>query len=102
MLLYWLVPQGFSYSAGEQNEPTQQAIAEAEAEAEALAEKKPDQIELDDVTDNSVVSVQLGYGLVEMVDDEAGGPLINRITSIRKQVSRTLGFVVPPCVFAMI
>ena len=87
---------GFLIFRREQNEPTQQAIAEAEAEAEALAEKKPDQIELDDVTDNSAVSVQLGYGLVEMVDDEAGGPLINRITSIRKQVSRTLGFVVPP------
>ena len=31
-----------------------------------------------------------------MVDEDAGGPLVNRITSIRKQVSKTLGFVVPP------
>jgi len=40
--------------------------------------------------------VQLGYGLIEMVDEDSGGPLINRITGIRKQVSRALGFVVPP------
>ncbi len=56
---------------------------------------KPDQIELSDVTDNSPFSVQLGYGLIEMVDDESGGPLINRITGIRKQISKTLGFVIP-------
>ena len=31
-----------------------------------------------------------------MVDEDTGGPLINRITGIRKQVSRSLGFVVPP------
>ena len=31
-----------------------------------------------------------------MVDEDTGGPLINRITGIRKQVSRALGFVVPP------
>ena len=56
----------------------------------------PDQINLADVTDNSPVSVQLGYGLIEMVNEDTGGPLINRITGIRKQVSRALGFVVPP------
>ncbi|MEK9759610.1 MAG: flagellar biosynthesis protein FlhA [Candidatus Puniceispirillum sp.] len=57
---------------------------------------KPDQINLADVTDNSALSVQLGYGLIEMVDETSGGPLINRITGIRKQVSRALGFVIPP------
>lgn len=73
------------------------------AEAEDLddikadeAASKPDQINLADVTDNSALSVQLGYGLIEMVDEASGGPLINRITGIRKQVSRALGFVIPP------
>ena len=55
----------------------------------------PDRIELTDVTDNSPVSIQLGYGLIEMVDEQTGGPLINRITGIRKQISRNLGFVIP-------
>ena len=55
----------------------------------------PDRIELSDVTDNSPVSIQLGYGLIEMVDEQTGGPLINRITGIRKQISRNLGFVIP-------
>ena len=54
-----------------------------------------DQLRLEDVTDYSPVSVQLGYGLVEMVDDETGGPLVERITGIRKQVSKALGFIIP-------
>jgi flagellar biosynthesis protein FlhA len=62
----------------------------------AEAASKPDQINLAEVTDNSALSVQLGYGLIEMVDEASGGPLINRITGIRKQVSRALGFVIPP------
>ena len=64
--------------------------------AELEEEKAPDMIELDDIADNSPISIQLGYGLVEMVEEETGGPLTNRITGIRKQVSRALGFVVPP------
>ena len=54
-----------------------------------------DQLRLEDVTDYSPVSIQLGYGLVEMVDDDAGGPLVERITGIRKQVSKALGFIIP-------
>jgi len=75
----------------EQKSETQSIEKEEEVE-----EKAPDNIELSDVTDNAPISVQIGYGLVEMVDEDAGGPLVNRITSIRKQVSKTLGFVVPP------
>ncbi len=64
--------------------------------AELEEEKSPDMIELDDIADNSPISIQLGYGLVEMVEEETGGPLTNRITGIRRQVSKALGFVVPP------
>ena len=63
--------------------------------AETAEQGAPDRIDLSDVTDNSPVSIQLGYGLIEMVDEETGGPLVNRITGIRKQISRNLGFVIP-------
>ena len=54
------------------------------------------EINLEEVTDYSPISVQLGYGLVEMVDDDNGGPLISRITGIRREVSKVLGFIIPP------
>jgi flagellar biosynthesis protein FlhA len=70
---------------------------EADVQTTKLDEEKaPDMIELDDIADNSPISIQLGYGLVEMVEEETGGPLTNRITGIRRQVSKALGFVVPP------
>ena len=58
-------------------------------------EENKDEVDLSDVTDYAPISIQLGYGLVEMVDNNSGGPLVNRITGIRKQVSKSLGFVVP-------
>ena len=42
--------------------------------ADSEENKKPDRIELADITDNSAVSIQLGYGLIEMVDEQTGGP----------------------------
>ena len=64
-------------------------------DGEAEEAKSPDMIDLDDIADNSAISIQLGYGLVEMVEENSGGPLTNRITGIRRQVSKALGFVLP-------
>lgn len=67
----------------------------ATGQPDGQAGEAPDRIELADITDNSAVSIQLGYGLIEMVDEQTGGPLINRITGVRKQLSRNLGFIIP-------
>ena len=50
------------------------------------------------MSDNSSISLDLGYGLISMVDSnekKSAGPLISKITGIRKQVSKDLGFVIP-------
>jgi flagellar biosynthesis protein FlhA len=67
---------------------------EAMPEAEA-ANPKSDVISLADIADNAAVSIVLGYGLIEMVNNEDGGPLSARVTGIRRQVSTALGFIVP-------
>ena len=60
-------------------------------------EEKEDEntISLSEIADNSSISMQLGYGLIQLVDDENDGPLIARITGVRKQISKELGFIVP-------
>ena len=72
---------------------------EEEQELEKLSapeeNESEEKINLSEVADNSPISVQLGYGLIGMVDEESGGPLVNRITGIRKQVSKDLGFIIP-------
>ena len=69
-----------------------QELEKLAAPDETNSEEK---IKLADIADNSPISVQLGYGLIGMVDEESGGPLVNRITGIRKQVSKDLGFIIP-------
>jgi flagellar biosynthesis protein FlhA len=60
-----------------------------------VEEVSPDRIDIADVSDQTLVTVELGYGLVHLVDKDKGAPLLTRITGIRKQLSRDLGFVLP-------
>ena len=41
------------------------------------------------------LEVEVGYGLIPLVDEEHGGNLLNRITIIRRQVAMELGIIVP-------
>jgi len=69
--------------------------APEDGEGATAAAPNADIITLEDVTDYSDVSLQLGYGLISLVDEERAGPLVARITGIRREVSKGLGFVVP-------
>ncbi|RXD05011.1 flagellar biosynthesis protein FlhA [Sphingomonas sp. UV9] len=49
----------------------------------------------DEVTDGMQVNLDIGYGLVPLADERRGSPLMGRITGVRRQLSKELGFVVP-------
>ena len=55
----------------------------------------PSRIGWDEVTDAIQVMIDIGYGLVPLADERRGGALMGRITGVRRQLSRALGFVVP-------
>ncbi|WP_231626937.1 flagellar biosynthesis protein FlhA [Novosphingobium sp. AAP83] len=55
----------------------------------------PARITLDDVSDHTLVTIEMGYGLIHLVDERRGSPLVARITGVRKQLSQTFGFIVP-------
>jgi len=63
--------------------------------AQAPPPPDPGRIQLEDVSDHTLVTVELGYGLVHLIDDRRGSPLIARLTGVRKQLSQAFGFVVP-------
>ena len=52
-------------------------------------------IEWHEVREVAPVVLEVGYGLVDLVDERKGAPLMGRITGIRRQLSRELGFVLP-------
>jgi flagellar biosynthesis protein FlhA len=43
-----------------------------------------------------MLSVELGYELVSVVDPTRGGNLLDRVAALRQQIARELGVVVPP------
>ncbi len=43
-----------------------------------------------------VLEVEIGYGLIPIVDAAAGGDLLDRVAVIRRQIAQDMGFVVPP------
>jgi len=70
--------------------------AEIEEEAEAKAAQLP--AEADSVAgllQIDPLEVEIGYGLIPLVDTGASNGLLNRITMIRRQVAMELGFILP-------
>ncbi len=63
----------------------------------APAPPAPDQSKIgwDEVGDGMQINLDIGYGLVPLVDERRGAPLMGRITGVRRQLSKELGFVVP-------
>jgi flagellar biosynthesis protein FlhA len=52
-------------------------------------------VSAEQITDNSRISVVLSYPLIALVEDEVNGPLVTRIAGVRKDISKSLGFVIP-------
>jgi flagellar biosynthesis protein FlhA len=70
-------------------------MEESSKEEEKNNEEDKDKINLNEISDNSSISIQLGYGLIKLVDKDNTGPLVSRITGVRRQVSKDLGFIMP-------
>ncbi len=59
-------------------------------------EKAPENKELswDDVQPVDLIGLEVGYGLIPMVDKNQNGQLLNRIKGVRKKLSQELGFLI--------
>ena len=73
-----------------QNEPTP-----AEAAASAALEQ-PKELEWDDLNQVDLVGLEIGYGLIPLVNPETGGQLMTRVKGVRKKLSAELGFLIQP------
>lgn len=69
-------------------------VAQAEV-GEREAKTAPAQVEPTHVAPLDQLSMELGYGLIPLVDKEKGAELLDRITSIRRETALELGLVVP-------
>ncbi len=72
--------------------------AEEEAEEKEAAEAKPvaEEDEVKELLDMDTMELEIGFGIIPLVDVAQGGTLLNRIKSIRRQIAMEMGIIVPP------
>jgi flagellar biosynthesis protein FlhA len=75
------------------NENKAAAVA-ATRQREQASRKEPEKVEK--LLDLDTMELEIGYGIVRLVDAAKGGDLLDRISMIRRQVAMELGVIVPP------
>ena len=64
--------------------------------AEGGALDEPKELDWDDVDQVDLIGLEIGYGLIPLVNPEAGGQLMARVKGVRKKLSVELGFLIQP------
>ena len=54
------------------------------------------ELDWDDVEQVDLIGLEIGYGLIPLVNVESGGQLMSRVKGVRKKLSAELGFLVQP------
>lgn len=72
-----------------QNE-AEREIAATEAEEQVPEQKTEDLLKVD------AVEIEIGAGLIPMVDTNQGGDLLERVSTIRRELAIDLGIIIPP------
>ncbi|MHA7812429.1 MAG: flagellar biosynthesis protein FlhA [Phycisphaerales bacterium] len=73
---------------------TKQRAIEQEIENTKPGAPEPPPIE--DLLKVDVLELEVGYGLVPLIDTSQGGDLLDRISAVRRQLAIELGLVMPP------
>ena len=63
---------------------------------EAATDPMEQELDWDDVDQVDLVALDIGYGLIPLVNPETGGQLLPRVKGVRKKLSAELGFLVQP------
>ena len=90
---FLLVGGGLAFGAYRMDK-TKEATALKEKQ-EAIEEKKANDDNLEDLLGLELVELEVGYGLVNIVDSEQDGDLLERISHIRKQFVSDWGLIIP-------
>jgi flagellar biosynthesis protein FlhA len=71
-------------------------VQEHEKAEKEVAEAPPPELGWNDVKHVDVLSLEIGFRLISLVDVQKGGQLLTRIKGVRRKLSQELGFLIPP------
>ncbi|HBU11503.1 MAG TPA: flagellar biosynthesis protein FlhA [Clostridiales bacterium] len=74
-------------------QPEPMMVEEDQAAAAAAEKRKPENVT--QLLQVELIGIELGYGLVPLVDANQGGDLLERVVMIRRQCAMDLGIIVP-------
>lgn len=74
-------------------DPSDKAVSDAAAKA---ALEQPKELDWEDLDQVDLVGLEIGYGLIPLVNTETGGQLMTRVKGVRKKLSAELGFLIQP------
>jgi len=90
LFLLAILATGISYTIN-RSFKTQREQKKVEKEERVEKEEK-----VEDLLRVDILEVEMGYGLIPLIDTSQGGDLLERITSIRRQIALDMGIIVPP------
>ena len=67
-----------------------------DAASSESASANKEELGWDDVDQVDLVGLDIGYGLIPLVNVDAGGQLLSRVKGVRKKLSAELGFLIQP------
>jgi flagellar biosynthesis protein FlhA len=73
-----------------------EATASAGGPSAAAAPEQARDLDWDDVEHVDPIGMEIGYGLIPLVNSEGGAQLMTRIKGVRKKLSSELGFLIQP------
>ncbi|MDQ6963758.1 MAG: flagellar biosynthesis protein FlhA [Mariprofundales bacterium] len=95
MIAIGLGYMGWYLQGSEQIEEAAQAQAVA-AQEELAAPVRAEETPLADLLVVDPIRVEVGYGLIDMVEGRSDGNLLERLQSVRRQLTQDMGFILPP------
>jgi len=93
---FFLLAAGTGFLAWRAPKSGEEPLAAAAAAAVAAGDKKPGKDSVEDLLKLDELSLEVGYGLVALVDQNQGGQLLARVKALRQNLAQQLGFIVPP------
>jgi flagellar biosynthesis protein FlhA len=85
---------GFLVYRLRENEQTQQLKQDSSTSPSTPIEEQD--VQWEDVSQVDLISLEIGYGLIPLVNTETGGQLLSRVKGVRKKLSTELGFLIQP------
>jgi len=91
-----LAVAGVGYMSHRARTAPAQTPAQAAEAAAAAAPAPAAELGWDDVEQVDLIGIELGYGLIPLVNVETGGQLMARVKGVRKKLSAEVGFLIQP------